>query len=193
MKGKCKMYCYFMIGGKKRFCLYSQVDGMTVYDENRNKLGVYQPVMKDNRPVSFTVDGEKIMFSDVMASTPEELVQHLYNRTRFFNYSALCCTLMKYGIDCLTLKINEDALKELRERGSVAISRDPKPDSEWWIKYKFLEKDIQYYPESCNQLQVMPRDEFDAMEYPVKTYYVTDLIHKLETQRGMYQLEAHTA
>ena len=188
------MHCYYKVNGEVRRFFYGQYSGMTMYDKNGNETGHFDVVMQDKKPHHFDVDGQTIMCKeDMVCMTPAELVEAIKEKNRVWD-SDLCCTLIKHGIDSLTLKIRSKPLEKYNFGGGLIVSfrsesaRD-KVEDMIWVDYKFTDNEYVRNPWDCYKLVLIARDEAVRDWYPKEDYYVCDLVSLISARPDLFQLE----
>lgn len=188
------MHCYYKVNGEVRRFFYGQYSGMTMYDKNGNETGHFDVVMQDKKPHHFEVNGQTIMCKeDMVCMTPAELVEAIKEKNRVWD-SDLCCTLIKHGIDSLTLKIRSKPLEKYNFGGGLIVSfrsesaRD-KVENMIWVDYKFTDTEYVRNPWDCYKLVLVARDEAVRDWYPREDYYVCDLVSLISARPDLFQLE----
>ena len=188
------MHCYYKVNGEVRRFFYGQYSGMTMYDKNGNETGHFDVVMQDKKPHHFEVNGQTIMCKeDMVCMTPAELIEAIKEKNRVWD-SNLCCTLIKHGIDSLTLKIRSKPLEKYNFGGGLIVSfrsesaRD-KVEDMIWVDYKFTDNEYVRNPWDCYKLVLVARDEAVRDWYPREDYYVCDLVSLISARPDLFQLE----
>lgn len=187
------MHCNYKVNGEVRRFFYGQYSGMTMYDEEGREDGHFEVVKQDKQPHHFVVNGETIMCrEDMVCMTPAELVQAIKEKNRVFD-SDLCNTLIKHGIDSLTLKIRSKPLEKYNFGGGLIMSfrtesaRD-KVEDMVWVDYKFTDTEFNRNPWDCYKLVLVARDDELRDWYPREDYYVCDLVSLISARPDLFEL-----
>lgn len=140
----------------------------------------------------FTYDRETFYINDFIAYSPLELIKEFDSNSSNIQDEDLCATLLKYGIDSLTLKIKSKKLEviPLPYGGHMSFevySNHEKPEDYEWIEYKFIEEYFRM-PSDCYKLKLVPKKEEEYFIYPKKEFYVEDLIGLLNSRKDLYQI-----
>jgi hypothetical protein len=186
------MYYKYNINGMPTQCFYGQFsEVMTVYSEV-GESGEYPVLADENGNKYFEIGGKRIMFNDHICYTPSELIANL-DKCRDYN---LCQTLMKYGMDSLTIMLRKKKLTRYDFGGlvlsfDVSSSRDKLEDYDW-VEYRFVNEDFSD-PKDCYKLKMVPRDEKLREIYGSERTYVSDLISLIQIRTDLYQLMVNPA
>ena len=187
------MHCNYKVNGEVRRFFYGQYSGMTMYDKEGREDGHFEVVKQDKMPHHFVVNGETIMCrEDMVCMTPAELVQAIKEKNRVFD-SDLCNTLIKHGIDSLTLKIRSKPLEKYNFGGGLIMSfrtdsaRD-KVEDMVWVDYKFTDTEFNRNPWDCYKLVLVARDDELRDWYPREDYYVCDLVSLISARPDLFEL-----
>lgn len=126
----------------------------------------------------FTWNKKRIYIDDFLAYSPEELVEKITKdkKSALFGDS-ICKTLLKYGMDSLSMEIKQNPL-DYFDFGGVKIGfRSSRVDEKSlvWVPYHFV-KEFNRNPEDCYKLRLDP----DVEGYPQEDYYIEDLISMLK-------------
>ena len=167
------MHCNYKVNGEVRRFFYGQYSGMTMYDKEGREDGHFEVVKQDKIPHHFVVNGETIMCrEDMVCMTPAELVQAIKEKNRIFD-SDLCSTLIKHGIDSLTLKIRSKPLEKYNFGGGLVVS--------------FRTESVRN-PWDCYKLVLVARDDELRDWYPREDYYVCDLVSLISARPDLFEL-----
>ena len=187
------MHCNYKVNGEVRRFFYGQYSGMTMYDSEGREDGHFEVVKQDKRPHHFVVNGVTIMCrEDMVCMTPAELVQAIKEKNHVFD-SDLCNTLIKHGIDSLTLKIRSKPLEKYNFGGGLIMSfrtesaRD-KVEDMVWVDYKFTDTEFNRNPWDCYKLILVARDDEIRDWYPREDYYVCDLVSLISARPDLFEL-----
>ncbi len=140
----------------------------------------------------FIWDRETFYMDDFIAYSPLELIKEFDSNSKNIHDEDLCATLLKYGIDSLTLKIKSKKLEiiPLPYAGYMSFevhSNHEKPEDYEWIEYKFVEEYLRM-PRNCYKLKLVPADEKNFTIYPKKDFYVGDLVSLIKIRKDLYKL-----
>lgn len=140
----------------------------------------------------FTWNHETFYMDDFIAYSPLELIKELDSNDSDIYDEDLCSTLLKYGMDSLTLRIKTKKLEivPLPYGGYMSFevySNHEKPEDYTWIEYKFIEEHHRM-PSNCYKLKLVPKKEEEYSIYPKEDFYVSDLMALLNKRKDLYQL-----
>ncbi len=134
----------------------------------------------------FTWNKKRIYIDDFLAYTPEELVEKMADKNQTIFGDCICKTLLKYGLDCLSVEIKQNPL-DYFDFGTFKLgfrsSRDDEKSMQW-IPYHFVEE-FNRHPKDCYKLRLDP----DVEGYPKEDYYVDDLISLLRVRTDLFRIK----
>ena len=140
----------------------------------------------------FTWNREVFYMDQFLAYSPAELIERVNSKDDDILPEDLCATLLRYGIDSLTLMIKTKKLEIVPHPygGYISLnvySNHEKPEDYTWIEYKFIEEHHRM-PSNCYKLKLVPKKEEEYSIYPKEDFYVSDLMALLNKRKDLYQL-----